>query len=81
MDISSYGERMSTLKDELVSILPKSTNAKTSQSKMDQVFKIIFLLNLELNFENIREQILIGEIIPNFDEALALLLLHASTAT
>ena len=30
MDISSYSGRMSTLKDELASILPKSTNAKTS---------------------------------------------------
>ena len=35
---------MSALKDELVSILPKSTNAKTSQSKMDRVFMIILLL-------------------------------------
>ena len=34
MDIS-YGGRMSALKVELVSILPKSTNAETSQSKMD----------------------------------------------
>ena len=35
MDISSYGGRMSALKDELASIFPKSTNAETSQSKMD----------------------------------------------
>ena len=35
MDISSYGGRMSDLKDELVSILPKSTNAETLLSKMD----------------------------------------------
>ena len=35
MYISSYGGRMSTLKNELVSILPKSTNAKISLSKMD----------------------------------------------
>ena len=33
MDTSSYGGRMSSLKDELVSILPKSTNAKTSPIK------------------------------------------------
>ena len=31
MDLSSYGGRMSALKDELASILPKSTNAETSQ--------------------------------------------------
>ena len=49
---------MSTLKDELASILPKYTNVETSQLKMDQVFMIILLLNLKPNFENIREQIL-----------------------
>ena len=72
---------MSALKDELVSIFTKSTNAETSQSKMDRVFMIILLLNLGLDFENIREQILSGAVIPNFDEALARLLRHTSTAT
>ena len=81
MNISSYSGWMSALKDELASILPKSTNAETSQSKMDRVFMIILLLNLEPDFGNIREQILTGAIIPNFDEALARLLRHTSTAT
>ena len=44
-------------------------------------FFIILLLNLGPDFENIREQILTGAVIPNFDEALARLLLHTSTAT
>ena len=72
---------MFALKDELASILPKSTDAKTSQSKMDRVFMIILLLNLRLDIENIREQILTGVVIPNFDEALARLLCHTSTTT
>ena len=72
---------MSALKDKLVSILPKSTNAKTSHSKMDRVFMIILLLNLEPDFENIREQILTRATIPNFDEALTRLLCHTATAT
>ena len=42
---------------------------------------IILLLNLGPNFENIREQILTGAVIPNFDVALARLLRHISTAT
>ena len=42
---------------------------------------IILLLNLGPNFENIQEQILTGTVIPNFDEALARLLRHTSTAT
>ena len=72
---------MSTLKDELIFILRKSTNTDTSLSKMDRVFMIILLPNLGPDFENIREQILTGAVIPNFDEALARLLRHTSTAT
>ena len=53
MDISSYSGRMFSLKDELISIFPKSTNIETSLSKMDRVFIIILLLNLGLDFENI----------------------------
>ena len=68
-------------KDELISILPKSTNTETSLSKMDRVFMIILLLHLGLDFENIREKILTRAVIPNFDEALARLLRHTSTAT
>ena len=81
MDISSYGGRMSALQDELISILSKSSNTETSLSKMDRVFKIILLLNLGPDFKNIREQILTGAVIPNFDEALSRLLRHTSTAT
>ena len=81
MDISSYGGRMFALEDELISILSKSTKTKTSLSKMDRVFMIILLLNPGPDFENIREQILTGAVIPNFDEALARLLRRTSTAT
>ena len=42
---------------------------------------IILLLNLGLDFENIQEQMFTGAVIPNFDEALARLLRHTSTAT
>ena len=72
---------MSALKNELISILPKSTNTETSLSKMDRVFMIILLLNLGPDFENIREHILIEAVISNFDKALARLLRHTSTAT
>ena len=72
---------MSTLKDELISILPTSTNTEISLSKMDRVFIIILLLNLRPDFENIMEQILTRAVIPNFDEALARLLRHISIAT
>ena len=60
MDISAfaYGGWMSVLKDQLTSILLKSTIVDTSQLKMDRVFIIIFLFNLGPDFENIREQIL-----------------------
>ena len=72
---------MSTLKDKLVSILPKSTNTETSQSNMDKVFMIILLLNLKPDFEHIQEQILTRAVIPNFDEVVARLLCHTSTSS
>ena len=80
MDISSFGRRMFALKDELVSILLKSTNTETSPSRMDHVFMIILFLNLELDFE-FREQIFTEVVIPNFHEVFAQLLRHTSTAT
>ena len=42
---------------------------------------IILLLNLGLDFENIREHILTGAVITSFDETLARLLRHTSTTT
>ena len=72
---------MSALKEEIISILPKSSNTEISLSKMDQVFMIILLRNLKPDFKNIREQILTGAVIPNFDEALTRLLRHTSTTT
>ena len=72
---------MSSLKDELISILSKSTKTETFLSKMDRVFMIILLLNLGPDFENIWEQILTKAVIPNFDEALAWILRHTSTST
>ena len=72
---------MSALKDELIFIFPKSTNTETSLSKLDRVFMIILLLNLRQDFKNIREQILTGAVIQDFDEALSRLLRHTSTAT
>ena len=72
---------MSALKDELVSILPKSSNTETSLSKMIRVFMITLLLNLEPDFENIRKHILTRAVIPNCDEALTRLLRYTSTAT
>ena len=41
---------------------------------------IILLLNLGPDFENSRDHILTGAVIPNFDEALAWLLRHTSFA-
>ena len=54
-------DRCLHLKNEFSSILSKS-NTETSQSKIDQVFMILTLLNLELEFENIQEQILTGSV-------------------
>ena len=81
MELSSYVGRMSALKDEFSSIIKKSIDAETLQLKTYRVFMILTLLNLGLDFESIREQILIGPIVPTFDEDFVGLLGHSSTAT
>ena len=71
MELSSFVGRMSALKNELLSVLPKVTDAKTFLSNMDQIFMILTLIKLVTEFDNIREQILIGSAISNFDDIFA----------
>ena len=72
---------MFALKTELLSVLPKVIDAKTYLSNMDQIFTILTLITLGIEFDNIREQILNGSTIPTFDDIFARLLRHASTTT
>ena len=81
MELSSFVRRISALKNELLSILPKVTNAKTYLSNMDQIFMILTLIKLGTEFDNIREQILTGSTTRTFDDIFARLLHHSSTAT
>ena len=81
MELSSFVGRMFALKNELLSILPKVTDAKTYLSNMGQIFMILTLIKLGTGFDNIREQIFIGSTIPTFDNIFARLLRHSSTAT
>ena len=81
MELSSFVERMSALKNELLLVLPKATNAKTYLSNIDQIFMIITLIKLGTKFDNIREQILAGSAIPTFDDIFVRLLHHSSTTT
>ena len=46
MELSSYVGQMSALKNEFSSIMPKSTNVETSQSKINRVLMILTLLSL-----------------------------------
>ena len=81
MELSSFVGRMSALKNELLSVLPKVTDVKTNLSNMDQIFMILTLIKLGTEFDNIREQILTGSTIPTFDDIFARLLRHSSIAT
>ena len=81
MELSSFVGRMSALKNELLSILPKSTDAKTYLSNMDQMCMILTLIKLDTEFDNIQEKILTGSAILTFDDIFTWLLCHSSTAT
>ena len=81
MKLSSFVGQMFALKNELLSVLPKVTDAKTYLSNMDQIFMILTLIKLGTEFDNIWEQILTSSTIPTFDYIFARLLRHSSTAT
>ena len=71
MKLSSFVARMSALKNELLFVLPKATDVKTYLSNVDQIFMILTLIKLGTEFDNIREQVLIGSAIPTFDDIFA----------
>ena len=81
MELSSFVGRMSALKNELLLVLPKVTNAKTYLPNMDQIFMILTLVKVSTEFDNIQEQILTGSTIPTFDDIFARLSRHSFTVT
>ena len=72
---------MSTLKNELLSVQPKATDAKTYLSNIDQIFMILTLIKLDTEVDNIQEQILTSSAFLTFDDIFAQLLCHSSTTT
>ena len=74
MELSSFVGRMSALKNELLFVLPKVNDSKTYLSNMDQIFMILTLIKLGIEFDNIQEQILTGSTILTFDDIFARLL-------
>ena len=81
MELSSFVGRMFALKNELISVLLKVIDSKTYLSNMDSIFMTLTLIKLGIEFDNIREQILIGSAIPTFDDIFSWLLCHSSTVT
>ena len=55
MELSSFIGPMSALKNELLSVLPKVTSAKTYLSNIDRIFMIRTLIKHGTEFDNIRE--------------------------
>ena len=55
MELSSFVGQMSALKNELLYVLPKVTDAETNWSNMDQNFMILTFIKLGTEFDNIRE--------------------------
>ena len=81
MELSSFVRRMSASKKELLSVLPKVTDAETYLSNIDKIFMILTLIKLCTEFDNIWEQIFTGSTIPTFDDIFTRLSRHSSTTT
>lgn len=70
-EFSSFVGRMTTLKDEFSSILSKSTDAKTSPSKTDQVFIMLTFLKLRPKFGNIKDKCSLDKLFSMFSNTKA----------
>lgn len=81
LDLSSFVARMTTLWNEFATILAKSTDAASSKSKIDEVFIILTLIKLGLDFDYIQEQILIRATVLTFEDVFNRLFRNSSIAT
>ena len=53
MKLSSFIGQMFALKNELLFVMPKATEAKTYLSNLDKIFMMLTLIKLDIKFDNI----------------------------
>ncbi|RVX07024.1 hypothetical protein CK203_030453 [Vitis vinifera] len=70
-----------SLKEEFLTVMPLTINVGDQRTQIDKFFMVLTLIDLRLDLETIRDQILASSSIPSLDDVFARLLRISSTHT
>ncbi|RVW49248.1 Retrovirus-related Pol polyprotein from transposon RE2 [Vitis vinifera] len=75
MDLSTYFGQIVSLKEELLTVMPLTTDVGDQQTQIDKFFMVLMLIGLRPDLETIHNQILDSSSISSLDDVFARLLL------
>ena len=81
MDLSTYFGQIVSLKEELLTVMPLTTDVGDQQTQIDKFFMVLMLIGLRPDLETIHNQILDSSSISSLDDVFARLLRISSTQT
>ena len=81
MDLSNYIGKIASLKEELLTLMPLTSDVGAQQTQIDKFFMVLTLIGLRSNLETVRDQIIDSSSIPSLDDVFARLLRISSTQT
>ena len=81
MDLSNYIDQIASLKEELLTLMPLTSDVGAQQTQIDKFFMVFTLIGLLPDLETVRDQILGSPSVPSLDDVFARLLRISSTQT
>ena len=81
MDLSNYIGQIASLKEELLTLMPLTSDVGAQQTQIDKFFMFLTRIGLRPNLETVRDQILGSPSVPSLDDLFARLLRISSTQT
>ncbi|RVX13579.1 Retrovirus-related Pol polyprotein from transposon RE2 [Vitis vinifera] len=81
MDLSTYIGQIVSLKEELLTVMPLTTDVRDQRTQIDKFFMVLMLIGLRSDLETIRDQIIDSSSVPSLDDVFARLLRISSTQT
>ncbi|KAL6335910.1 hypothetical protein AAG906_003535 [Vitis piasezkii] len=74
MDLSTYIDQIASLKEELLTVMPLTTDVGDQRIQIDKFFIVLTLIGLRPDLETVRDQILGSSSVPSLDDVFARLL-------
>ena len=81
MDLSNYIGQIASLKEELLTPMPLTSDVKAQQTQIDKFFMVLTFIGLCPDLETVRDQILGSPSVSSMDDVFARLLHISSTQT